>query len=320
MGCEQYHQCTSAREFVDSIRLSTSRFYLQGKYEWLFRGQRDASWRLVPRVWRPECLRTLTNGHELTTYAELVQIEMDVVKRFAKLADIRGLRLPAGTEEIRRTVWRDAVSVDPKGWPADSWIPLLALASHHELPTRLLDWTWNPLVAAYFAASDAFRKREETADDCLTVYAINVLACDDDWVARNCAESLAGGRLELVTAAAADNENLLAQEGAFIKVVPGPAGATPIPGMSVDGHVAALRSRVHRTLLHKFTLRVSHAWEVLDLLGADGVSASSVWPGYRGVALEVNQGVGGSSGQTAKERSAVPPEVDHGGMYGGRVE
>jgi hypothetical protein len=83
-------------------------------FGWLFRGQADAEWRLVPKAGRDE----FNNGRDLGRF----------------------------------NAWRE-LAVAYTSLPDDDW-ECLAVAQHHGLVTRLLDWSLNPLVATFFAVAE----------------------------------------------------------------------------------------------------------------------------------------------------------------------
>ena len=98
-----------------------------GHIGYIFRGHADKEWKLIPSLGR------------LSNYD----------KREAESFNI----------------WRNlAVAYDPN-LPSND-LEALAIAQHHGLATQLLDWTYNPLVALYFAVYDCPEK-----DGCVIVYA-----------------------------------------------------------------------------------------------------------------------------------------------------
>ena len=87
-------------------------------YTWIFRGQREAHWRLCPRIER-EC-----------AHSSIKESEEGFLRDFSSRAHLYSAHVPRPDD---RAAWLSAMQ-------------------HHGVPTRLLDWTYSPYIALFFAA------------------------------------------------------------------------------------------------------------------------------------------------------------------------
>ena len=113
-----------------------------------------------------DLLTRFTNDHADTVYRGVSDQCYQLVSKFDRLCGSKGNQGTCASvhckrsEETKRecekkllTKFRTRAASFVRHPPRNDW-EWLSLAQHHGLPTRLLDWTDNPLVAAYFAVKD----------------------------------------------------------------------------------------------------------------------------------------------------------------------
>jgi hypothetical protein len=266
-------RCESLDEFWTLLSPVGGQFD-QDFRRFIFRGQRDSAWSLVPRVFRANELNKYKRGM-LSLGNDHVghwTFEYFLLSEFLFYCDRAGLVIPDDSLAFRRYFDANNLTnlhgLSSRDWPQEQVVPLMALAQHHGIPTRLLDWTDNSLVACYHAASSVVQNKIDGSGD-LAVFALDVAPLQQT-----------GGRLKHIRVPGSTSPNLSVQQGSFVLVANYGSRGEPFESdVSVESRLLPGSS-----ILHKITLPQSRASELLFRCAKYGISAASIFPGYDGTA------------------------------------
>lgn len=189
-------ECSTAKELLDELTPWNTSLKLN---EYVFRGHSNDSYMLLPNSFRNKSgdldpISRIRVSEKYKFYNETNKIgfgslevhqaskEFSILRKFYRASNSHGLYVPR-SKFMSHAMERSHVPIEPmlrlygySEWLHRDFLEIAALAQHYGLPTRLIDWSYNPYTAAFFASNS---KRKYKKDEKISIWLLNYKVLSD---------------------------------------------------------------------------------------------------------------------------------------------
>lgn len=283
-------KCKTAEDFLRAVSPGNDHFSASRFGDLAYRGQLGA-YALTPKAFRSlgpngsTWLQTDPSLLPARKLTEQISAEITEAVSFIRLADQAGLPLPPFEALLEVEALIGSKNHDPMDglWPSAEHLQALAIAQHHGIPTRLLDFTNDHLVAAFFCGWEGFKRLLARAGDDSNVETTAVWIIDLQALRLMASDSAAfGERIVIVQVPSADNTYLRSQKALFLSDLGVNDEWLKGHPRSIEEVIAnrALRHGLKQVPIWKIDLPITESPQLLMSLDDQGVNLATMMPAH----------------------------------------
>jgi len=294
-----------SKTFLADISYGGELYNLFGR-KFIFRGHAKEEYSLVPSALRGNLYienfkSPLEERLEFSTEEQLINYSLTdhsiaategkILQDFFQLCDINQLYVPEITR-LRRT-FRTGFDIETyfqrEKWLPEEFYEIAALAQHHGLKTRLLDWTYDINVALYFASIGSAQKLAAHSSEPQIV----IWALDTSVIYANKTLNIP---LKIITPRHYDNDNMSAQRGCFTlwevekhSIIENQVMADKRSLDELLTDFLIQHNVESKPYLYRITLPQKEIKEIYKYAKRNNADAAHLFPGYAGVVRCINE-------------------------------